>query len=138
MLKDAFVITKVFASNTEVVDTAIFTCPEGAEYEVTEVMEEHTTLGTNGSAVTMDVVKAASGTAVAGATTLLQSTFNMKSTVDTPVRKTVANSGLVTARGTRTLTAGQKLGLDFTGTLTALAGVCVTVVLRLRRPALNR
>lgn len=138
MLKDALVLTKVFASNGEVIDTAIFICPEGAEYEVTEVMEEHTTAGSNGGAVTMDVVKAASGTAVAGATSLLQSTFNMKSTADTPVRKTKANSGLVVAQGTRTLTAGQKLGLDFTGTLTALAGVCVTVILRLRRPALNR
>ena len=122
MLKDAFIINKVFASNGEVV----------------EVNERHTTAGSNGGAVTMNLVKAADAVAVAGATTLLQSEFDMKSTVDTLVRKTTANSGLVTAQATRTLTGGQALGLDFTGTLTALAGVVVTIVLRMRRPATNR
>lgn len=138
MLKDAFTITKTFAGNAETVDCPLYVCPLGAEYEVVEVIERHETIGTNGGAVTMDIVKAADGVAVAGATTLLQSTFNMKSTAATLVRKTVANSGLVVAQGTRTLTPGQTLGVDFTGTMTALAGVSVTVVMRVRRPALNR
>lgn len=138
MLKDVFVITRAFAGNAEVVDTPLFVVPEGASYEVVEVTSRQDTIGTNGGAVTMDVVKAASGTAIAGATSVLASTFNLKSTAATNVRKTVANGGLATAQATRTLTSGQALGVDFTGTVTSVAGLVVTISLKLVRAAIRR
>jgi len=138
MLKDVYTVTANFGANAGIADTAIWTCPEGAEYEVVEVNERHEAAGTDGGAVAMDVVKAASGTAVAGATTLLASTFDMKATAATNVRKSVTNGGLVTSPTTRKVTGGQVLGLDFTGTLTALVGLSVTITLKLLRAATRR
>ena len=135
--KTPLILTITRASNGEMVDAPVFICPENAEYEVVEVMERHEVLGTDGGAVTLDVVKAASATAIAGATTVLSSTFNLKATVATTVRKTVA-SGLVAAKSTRRLTAGQALGLDFGGTQTAVAGLVVVIVLALVRAGTNR
>lgn len=113
------------------VDGTFFTCPAGAEYEVVEVIESHSVAGSDGGAVTADLKKCDSGTAPASGTSVLSSTFDLKSTANTPVSKTTA-SGLA-AEAVRILTAGQRLCLDLTGTLTALAGFNVTVVLRLRR-----
>lgn len=138
MIKDPVIVSVAFGANASLADTPIFVCPEGAEYEVTEINERHEVLGTDGGAVTMDVTKASSGTAVSAGTSLLQSEFDLKATAATNVRKTTANSGLVTAQGTRTLTAGQALGLNFTGTLTSVAGLTVTAVLTMQRPAQNR
>lgn len=135
--KSPLVITKSFGDNTSIADTVIFSCPEGAEYEVQEVMERHTTAGSNGGAVTLDVEKCDDAEAIGAGDSVLASTFNLKSTVDTLVRKSTA-SGLATALATRTIKGGQALALNFTGTLTALAGMCVTVVLVLRRPGIRR
>lgn len=118
------------------VDAVLFTVPTGAEYEVVEVLESHTVAGTDGSAVTLDLKKTSAGTAPASGTSVLSSTFDLKSTANTPVSKNTA-SGLA-AMVTRRLTSRQMLCLDFTGTLTALAGMSVTVVLRLVRAGTYR
>lgn len=105
------------------------------EYEVLSVSETHETLGTDGGAVTLDIVKASNGTALAAGTSVLASTFNLKGTINTEVRKTISNSGLSTTAANRLISRGQRLGLKFTGTMTSVTGVCVTVVLqRIRRP----
>ena len=58
----------------------------------------------------------------------------MKSTADTSVTKQVSNDGLAVVP-TRIITAGQAIALNFTGTLTALTGVAVTLWLKpLTRP----
>lgn len=113
-------------------------CPEGFEYEVVEVNEEHTVAGTDAGAVTADLKKLASATvgAPSTGTSVLSSTFNLKSTANTPVKKTTA-SGLA-AKSVRTLRSGDRLGLDFTGTLTALGGMAITVSLVMRRPGTYR
>lgn len=124
------------------VDGWLFRVPEGAEYELVEVSEEHTVAGTDAGSVTLDLKKTASATvqAPASGTTLLRTTFNLKSTANTPVKKTAADTtnGLVASRSVRTLKSGDRLGVDFTGTLTALAGMCLTVSLIMRRPPTYR
>ncbi len=107
-----------------------------ADCEIVSVEERHETLGTNGSAVTLDVVKASSGTAMASGTSLLASTFNLKATINTTVKKTISNGGIVQTVSGRVILAGQCVGVNFGGTLTAVTGVSVTIILRrLRRPS---
>lgn len=116
-------------------DMTAFICPLGAEFELVEVAEVHEVLGTDGSAVTLDIKKATGVQAVGSGTTMLASTFNMKATVNTVVRKSATSGGLTLTRQNRIISAGQRIGLDFTGTLTALAGVHVDIVLKpTRRP----
>lgn len=119
------------------VDAWLFTVPTGAEYEIVEALETHTVAGSDGSAVTADVVKAAAGTAPGSGTSMLSSTFNLKSTANTPVDK-IKGSGLATTQVARIIRSGQQLGINFGGTLTALAGCAITVVLKTTRKASNR
>lgn len=112
-------------------DAGLFTAD--ADYEIVAAYERHETLGTNGSAVTADVVKAASGTAMAAGTSLLASTFNLKATINTTQSRTVSAGTLATDR---IVYAGQCVGIKFGGTMTAVTGVSITVVLKpLREPS---
>ena len=118
-----------------VVDTILFTVPTGAEYEVMEVIECHTVAGTNGSDVTALITKMASGVALGSGTTITASTFNLKSTADVPVSKSAANGGLSSDPNVRRLRSGERLAVNFTGTMTALEGMNLTLVLKRLRSA---
>lgn len=112
-------------------DVGLFTAD--ADYEIVSATERHETLGTDGSAVSADIVKAASGTALASGTTLLASVFNLKATVNTTQARSLSAGTLA---ADRMLYEGQCLGINFAGTMTAVTGVCITVVLQPRsRPA---
>lgn len=116
-------------------DVTLFICPLGAEYEIEEVAEVHEVLGTDASAVTLDIKKATGTQAAGSGTTMLASTFNLKATINTIVRKNKTIGGLTATKANRRITAGQRLVLDFTGTMTAVAGVHVDVWLQaIRRP----
>lgn len=120
------VLTVTLAVNGSVIDQDIFIADRA--YRVLEVRESHGTKGTDASAVTLDVKKATGTTAIASGTTVLGSTFNLKGTINTVVAKSIENGGVVkTAVGF--LAAGDRLGLDITGTTTSVAGVVVSVVL---------
>lgn len=136
--KTPVLLTITLPTNASIADSPAIVVPAGGEYEVVEVTEVHGTAGTDAGAVTVDVKKASSGTAISGGTSVLASTFNAKSTINTPVSKTAGNGGLSSSLATRTVTSGQMLGLDLTGVLTALAGLSVTISLKLRRPPNNR
>lgn len=86
--------------------------------------EVHDVAGSDGSAVTLTVEKLTSGTDKGSGVNVLSTTFNLKSTADTPVwvgpTTTVANARLV---------PGDRLGLLSSGTLTAIVDVGVTVLL---------
>ena len=120
-------------------NAALLTAPDvalwlaDADAEIVFAAEIHETLGTDGSAVTADVVKVADGTAIGSGTSLLASTFNLKATVATrQTRKLSAG----TLASDRIIYNGQTLGINFAGTMTAVTGVHITVVLnRLRRPS---
>src|SRR3990167_11012056 len=70
-------------------NAALLTVPDvalwlaDADAEIVFAAEIHETLGTDGSAVTADIVKVADGTALASGTSLLATTFNLKATVAT-------------------------------------------------------
>lgn len=93
--------------------------------EVLWVAESHIVAGTDAGSVTMDIVKLTSGQAVASGVSILTTEFDMKSTANTPVQKQGKDLA-----NTRQLKNGERLALDFTGKLTALAGVQVTLYLK--------
>jgi hypothetical protein len=112
-------------------DTTLW-CADG-DAEIVFASEVHEVLGTDGSAVTADLVKAPDGTVAGSGTSLLASTFNLKATVCTQQTRSVSGGTLASDR---IIYAGQRLAINFTGTMTAVAGLCITVILnRLRRPS---
>lgn len=128
-------VSVVLAANGAILDSFAFVAAD-ADYELVCVSEVHDVAGTNGSAVTLDIVKCAAGTTVASGTSLLASTFDLKSTADTPVTKTVSNGGVAQAQSSRQILQGESVALNFAGTLTDLAGVAVTITLNpVSRPA---
>ena len=120
-------------------NAALLTLPDvslwcaDADAEIVWAAEQHQVLGTDGSAVTADVVKVADGTVIGSGTSLLASTFNLKATVATWQKRTLSAGTLASDR---IIYAGQTLGINFGGTMTAVAGVNIVVVLnRLNRPS---
>lgn len=99
---------------------AFFTAPVACI--VLSANERHSTLGTDGSAVTVMLKKVPSGTAAASGTDCLSAALSLKTTNDTnqagALHATPANY---------TLAAGDSLALVLTGTPTAVAGVAFTV-----------
>ena len=93
--------------------------------EVLWVAESHIVAGTNAGAVTMDIVKLTSGQAVASGVSILTAEFNMKSTANTPVQKEGKDLS-----PNRQLKPNDRLALKFTGVLTNLTGVQVTLYLK--------
>lgn len=79
--------------------------------------------GTDAGAVTAAVKKAASGTAIASGTALHSGTINLKGTAATNQALTLS-----TTDGVLDIAAGDAIGIDFTGTLTAATGA-VTIML---------
>ncbi len=120
-------------------NAALLTLPDvrmwlaDADSEIVWAAEIHEVLGTDGSAVTADLVKVPDGTIAASGTSLLASTFNLKATVATRQLRSISAGTLATDR---IIYAGQSLAINFGGTMTAVAGVNITVVLnRLNRPS---
>ena len=123
----------IIPENAGAVDAALFT--SDGYYEVLEAREVHTVAGTDGSAVTLDLLKAASGTAFGSGTSVLASTFNLKSTAATPVSKTITNGGVNQTRSSRLVSIGDTLYANFAGTVTGYVGGVVTVALKRYRKA---
>ena len=90
--------------------------------EIMRITETHSTAGSDAGAVTLDVKKAGSGVAIASGVTLLGSTFNLKSTANTPVYKEGQNLS-----ANRRLKEGDRIGIVTSGTLTALTDVQITI-----------
>ena len=107
------------AGNYPIFFTARFPC------EVLRVTERHETAGSDAGAVTLDVMKVPDATAIASGSSVLASTFNLKSTANTLVSKQGVNLS-----ANRQLKENQSLALLTSGTLTALVGVHVTVYLK--------
>lgn len=115
-------------------NVALFTAPVGSAWEVVDIAEIHETLGTDGGTVSLDVVKCTGTQAAAAGASMLATVFNLKAIINTVVRKN-RSSGLSTTKANLQLGAGHRLALKFSGTLTALTGVSVTVTLvPTRRP----
>ncbi len=114
-------------ANADCVDKAFFIADRA--YQVTAISEVHSAAGTNGSAVNLQVTKDVTTDAPGAGTDLLTNNtnagFDLKGTANT------VQAGTLTATtASLQLAAGDRLSLDFAGTLTTLAGVTVTVTLK--------
>lgn len=124
---DTITVTYHQNANASLADEAFFIADRA--YDVVAVREVHATAGTDVGAVNLQVTKD-TGTAAPGAGTDLLTNnanagFNLKGTANT------VQSGTLTATvASKRLAAGDRLSVDFAGTLTTLAGVVVTVTLR--------
>ena len=103
------------------VDRVVFVATRA--YTVVGITGRPTVAGTDGSAVTAVIKKAASGTAITSGTALHSSTYNLKGTANTNQALTLS-----TTESDLYIAAGTCIGIDFTGTLTSATGV-VTVML---------
>jgi len=120
-------ITVPIPVNADIADGAIFIADRA--YRVIQIDEVHSVAGSDGGAVTLDIKKQTGTQDPTQGVSVLSSTFNVKSTANTVVSKTAA-SGLTATAADKVLAAGNRLSFDLTGTLTALAGLCVTVKLQ--------
>lgn len=114
-------------------DVGLFTAD--ADCEIVYAAERHETLGTDAGSVSLAIKKASSGTSISGGTNLLAASqeFNLKAAINTTQVRSKSAGNLA---ADRVILAGQCVGLDFVGVMTAVTGVSVTVVLRrLREPA---
>lgn len=127
--KDGFYVTKQLhgttpqtAANYGIIFIAWHPC------EVIAVQEVHETAGTDGGAVTLQVEKLTGTTAPGSGSNLLTTAFNLKSAINTVVSKTTPD--LTTTKADLRLERGDRLALKDSGTLTAVAGVNVTIYLK--------
>jgi len=104
-------------------DANIFIAP--VDLEVVSVSEAHTVAGSDAGAVTLMINKCTGTEAPSAGDNIITTAFNLKSTANTVV------DGTLHATATNyQLSAGDRLAADFTGTLTAVDGGCVTVLLK--------
>lgn len=127
-------VVRSIVANGDMVDQSIFVVPPGDIYEVQSFSESHATAGSDGGAVTLALMKCTGTQAPSAGTALLgvagASTVNLKGTANTPQNFSQDLGTVHADRSKLRLVAGDRLALDFTGTMTALAGVTCTVVLK--------
>lgn len=99
---------------------------------ITAISEVHQTAGTDAGAVTLQIERL-TGTQASGAgTSLLNTGFNLKGTINTVVTATFTSTTISLANINKTnfaLAKGDRLGLVLSGTPTAVAQVLVQVQL---------
>ena len=86
-------------------------------YAVRSISARVEVAGTDGSAVTAVIKKAASGTAIASGTALHSGSIDLKGTAATTQALTLS-----TTASDLIIEAGDCIGIDFTGTLTSATG----------------
>lgn len=115
------------AANSNCIDQNIFIADRA--YQVTRVDYSHATAGTDVSAVNLQLAKQTGTQAIGSGVNLLTNNtnagFDCKGAINT-----VQNGTLTATTANLQLAAGNRLALDFTGTITSLAGVLVTVQLK--------
>lgn len=135
----ADLIDPYFAVSVNIEDTRAATAANYGSFfvapfscEVIEVWESHRVAGTDAGAVTLDVEKLTTGQALDNGVSTLNGTANLKATINTPQRVKASTTGIQ-----RFLKPGDRLALDDSGTLTAVADVAVTVLLRVLQTNLD-
>lgn len=121
------VTSYVMNANGSLADQAFFIADR--DLEIISIQEVHSTAGNDAGAVNVQVTKDTSTTDPGAGTDLLTNNtnagFNLKGTANT-----VQTGSLVSSIDSLRLTSGDRLSVDFAGTLTALAGVVISVVLK--------
>lgn len=108
------VLTFTYDANS--VDRAFFTASR--KYIVKSIICRPTVAGTDAGAVTAGVNIADDGTAIPAGQKIHASTMDLKGTIHTNQVMSVT-----TTSDTNVLNAGQSIGVNFTGTMTAAVGV---------------
>ena len=111
---------------------ALYTTPffrAQRSYEIIQVRERHEVAGTDAGTVTVQLKKVPSGTAPASGTSILTSAISLKATADTDQTGTISQS-ITSSVADRVIVSGDSLCLISAGTLTAVQGVSVTVLLK--------
>jgi hypothetical protein len=120
-------VSFVMNANASLADQSFFVATRA--YEVAEISEVHAVAGNDAGAVNVQVTKDTGTQAPGAGTDLLTNNtnagFNLKGTANT-----VQQGSLVSTQASRRLAAGDRLSVDFAGTLTTLAGVVITVSLK--------
>lgn len=94
-------------------------------YEIVEFFERHETAGSDAGTVTVMLKKVPSGTAPGSGTNILTASLNLKATANT------SQEGTITSTITnKRLARGDALALVSSGTLTDVAGVTASVILK--------
>lgn len=117
--RNPIIVPLELSANASITDQVVWIAPFACE--VFAAYEIHATAA---SAGTVQLVKCTSGQAITSGTSLLTTAFDLTSTANTQQA-----GSLVTDRTKLQLAAGDRLALDFTGSLTSLAGLLVEVVL---------
>lgn len=102
------------------VDGTVFIANDA--WVITKIEEVHSVLGTDGSAVTAQVMKCTTTQAPSAGTAMTTGTFDLKGTVET-----VQSGTLSSTAANYTLADGNRIAIDYTGTLTTLAGGVITI-----------
>lgn len=121
-IKGVVVVTISLGENAAMLDTHAFVADQ--PYRVVEVREVHAVAGTDAGAVTLMPRKTTGTQAPSAGVALLTGTFNLKGAVNT-----VLTGTLVAADADLELAVNDRISLDFTGVVTALAGLNVSLVL---------
>ncbi|SRR6266498_3866966 len=113
-------------ANASLADQAIFIANRA--YQVKTISEVHSTAGSDAGAVNLQVTKDTATDAPGAGTDLLTNNtnagFDLKGTANT-----VQNGALTATAAALLLAAGDRLSLDFSGVLTALVGLVITIEL---------
>lgn len=121
-LRDLVVVTCRTLLAADQIDQSCFTA--NRQYVLYKVTEIHTTAEATAGSLTITIRKQVGTQAVASGTDLLASTINGKGTA-----QTLQTGSLTTTEANLIINTGDRLGLDFTGSATELAGVTVTLFL---------
>lgn len=118
--------TYTMLANGSLADQSFFLATRA--YIVTAISEVHSVAGNDAGAVNIQVTKDTSTNAPGAGTDLL--TNNANAGFDAKGTANTVQTGTLAAAAALTLAAGDRLSVDFAGTLTTLAGVTVTVTLQ--------
>jgi hypothetical protein len=117
------IVTASFGANGSLADTTIFVADRA--YEVIAIKEVHEVAGTDAGTVSLQPTKCTGTQSAASGAALTAAVINLKGTANTVVTPT-----LTSTTANLRLAAGDRIGLDFQGVLTSVAGVHVTVYLK--------
>ena len=120
--KPTLVVT-LRADAEEAVDANAWICPDlGCKYQLLSVEEVHSVVG--GAAAAVMPEKATGTTAPASGTDLLTAALDLTASVET-----VRNGTLTATESARVFAPGDRIVLDFSGTVAGLAGCIIQFVL---------
>lgn len=104
-------------STTAVTDTTMFICPGASNMTVTSIVCIFSVAA--GGSLTAALTKDTGTTAPGAGTAIMSGSFDLNATANTQQAATLS--------GTPTLTAGDRIGINFTGSIGSLAGLIIQV-----------